>query len=234
MPIEEEGDEVAVEETPAAWDGSVDTLLTQPWVPEDARPHLEKHLASHREATSRRDFLDQVFAADDRTAELTQQLDTTRAELTSLKEALGKTEQERDGYRERENEAAAGKEIERLKAAYPDIFTEKDEADDTTWHRAWEQFYKLLEAGYPEDKAVKMARAYLPEDAASVLALAATPAAPPPPAERTVVVPKSVAAASRSSSSPSVTVNAAEASEDLEARMTRLEREERQRLGQRA
>lgn len=244
----EEGEEVVetpetetpAEEAPPAWDGSVDTLLTQPWVPEDARPHLEKHLTSHREALTRRDFLDRVFAEDDRTAALTKELETTKGELASLKEALGQATEKVSTYEAKEQDAAADREVQRLRAAYPDIFIEADEADETKWHRAWEQFYKLTEAGYTEEQAAKMARALLPPgEGAAAPAPGAGGGAPAPvvtpvaPAKREVAVPKSVQAASRSSNNPSVMVNSAEANENLEARIRRMEQEERARQGMR-
>lgn len=227
---DEVGDEVAEQQdaAPESWDGGLDTLLTQPWVPEDARPHLEKHLATHQEVSRRRDFFEQVFAADDRTAELTKQLETTNSELASLREAFGQATEKVSSYETREAETAVDRQLADWRTKYPDIFTEKDEANDATWHRAWEQFYKLIDAGYPEEKAAQMARVYLPETSD-----ASTPAAPAPPRERVVEVPKSVAAAGRSSSSPSVTVNAAEANENLESRILRMEREERARQGMR-
>jgi hypothetical protein len=242
----EEGEEVAVEtlDAPAAWDGAMDSLLTQPWVPEDARPHLEKHLTEHRDATTRRDFLDRVYASDDKTATLSQELATTRAELTSLKEALGKTEKERDEYKGKattyeteRSKAEEDKEFARLLETYPDLFTE-DGDDEAKWHGAWREFYKLVEAGYSEDKAAKMARTMLPErpaaEPAAQAAPGAQPAAPaPPPTERKVTVPPSVAGASRSSASPSTTVNAAEANETFDQRVARMEAEEKakQKLG---
>lgn len=245
--FEEGGDDAPVEqseapaavEAPAPWDGSMDSLLTQPWVPEDARPHLERHLSAHRDAVVRRDFLNDVFAADDQTAALAKDLETTRAELASLREAMGKTEKERDDYRgkmtayEEERDAAAREQqIIGWREKYPDIFTEKDETNESSWHRAWEQFYNLLAAGYPEDKAAKMARAYLPDDAPAPAAPAAAAPSPTPaaPARREVAVPKGVAAASKGSASPAVTVNAAEANEGFEARVARMVREEEARL----
>lgn len=234
--VETPAEETTAEEAPPAWDGSVDTLLTQPWVPEDARPHLEKHLTSHRDALTRRDFLDRVFAEDDRTAALTKELETERAERASLKAALDKATEEVTSYRTKEQDAAADREVQRLRAAYPDIFIEPDEADESKWHRAWEHFYKLTEQGYTEQQAAKMARAFLPEGAVAPAQGAGGDApvvTPATPAKREVTVPPSVAAAGRSSNNPSVTVNSAEANENFEQRTLRMEREERARAGMR-
>jgi hypothetical protein len=227
---DEVGEEVAEQQdaAPESWDGAIDTLLTQPWVPEDARPHLEKHLAAHQDVSRRRDFFEQVFAADDRTAELTKRLETTNSELASLKEAFGQATEKVSSYETREAEVDGDRQLADWRGKYPDIFTEKDESDDTTWHRAWEHFYKLIDAGYPEERAAQMARVYLPDTS-----VASTPAAPAPPRERVVEVPAAVRAASRGSASPSVTVNSAEANENLESRILRMEREERARQGMR-
>ena len=216
----------------ADWDGSLDSLVAQPWIPESARQHLERHLDDYATTRTRADFLHRMFEADDRTAELTK-------ELESLRQAMSAATKERDDWRSkaadyetRVTEVEDDREFERLKAAYPDIYDDcrPDEKNKDAYTGAWPMMLDLMVRGYDEETAAKMARTFLPASAPSTTSAPAAPA-PSAPTPRQVEVPKSVAAASRGGNNPSSTVNAAEANESFEQRVRRMMREAQEREG---
>lgn len=224
-PAVEATPEPAAVEAPPEWDGDINSLVSQPWVPESARAHLSRHLEEVESARTRADFLTRMFDADDANAEVSK-------ELESLRKSLGDLTQERDGlrgeldtYRQQVMEIEEDREYDRLKAAYPDIFDDcrTDEKNPDAYTGAWPMLLDLMVRGYDEDTAARLARSLLP-------AAPAAPAAPQAQSERRQVqVPPSVAAASRGGSNPSSTVNAAEANENFEQRTRRLMDEARAR-----
>lgn len=205
------------------WDGNVDSLLTQPWIPENAREHLSRHLDEYTMTRTRADFLHRMFEADDRTAEMTR-------ELESLRQAMNGLNKERDEWRGRASEyeskimeAEDDREFERLKGSYPDIFDDckPDEKDSEKYVGAWPMFLDLMVRGYDEDTAVRLARSLLPNQQIQAASTA--------PQKREVQVPPAIAAASKGGNNPSSTVNAAEANESFEQRVRRLQSEARDR-----
>jgi chromosome segregation ATPase len=231
-----EGVDLAPAGDVAAWDGSLDTLDAQPWVPEEARSHIARHREEYTTTKSRTDFLDRMFAADDRTAELTKVLSEREGELASLKKALEDTGKDRDalrgritGYESEREEAQREQQFTHLKTNYADIYADchEDPKDSENFTGAWPTFIDLLVKGYSEDMAAKLARGMLAAPAQAGAGEAAPGAFAP--RTRQVVVPPSVAAASRTTNSPTNVVNAAEASEDFDKRARRLENEARAR-----
>lgn len=215
---------VASEAAPPEWDGDIQSLSQQPWVPEGARQHLERHLEDFTLTRTRADFLARMFEADDANAEVSK-------EVESLRKALGDLTSERDGlrgeldtYRQQVTEIEEDREYNRLKGAYPDIFDDckVDEKNPDAYTGAWPMLLDLMVRGYDEDTAVRLARSLIPSQQTSTPAPVATE-------RRSVQVPPSVAAASRGGSNPSSTVNAAEANENFEQRTRRLMEEARAR-----
>jgi len=213
---------VASEPAPPEWDGDINSLASQPWVPEGARQHLSRHLEDFTLTRTRADFLARMFEADDANAEVSKEVD-------SLRKALGDLTQERDGlrgeldtYRQQVTEIEEDREYDRLKSAYPDIFDDcrADEKNPEAFTGAWPMMLDLMVRGYDEETAARLARSLLPA-AAPAASVAAAPA-PAQSERRTVQVPPSVAAASRGGNNPSSTVNAAEANENFEQRTRRL------------
>ena len=212
----DEGADAPVEETthadPAedsAWDGKWETLLTQKWVPEAARPHLEALHKDFSERSTQMEFLQKFFDADDSTA-------AALREVESLKTALGKAEgvqKEFDEYRGKVEEERTTAVFQRLRATYADIFDEKHTKQDEKgeWQGPWRHFYTLLDSGADEETAAKMVRATLPQEG--------------PPKTREVKIPPAIAAANLSAHTPSATVNSKEANENFEQRAERMERE---------
>jgi hypothetical protein len=177
----------AVEPASAApeWDGSWDKLDVQPWwksVPEGAR----KHFSTLKE---RRDYLDDLFKADDAVAPL-------QTEIGSLKEALGSKDAEIGTWKSKYEETAsrlsemeATSRLREIETKFPDIYAdfEFDEKTGEPTGGALLRFKKLVDAGFADDEAAKMVRATMP-------AAAPAPEAPKPPAPRDVKPPPSVAA----------------------------------------
>lgn len=230
-PMESPASEPA--EAPAAeWDGSIDSLVSQPWVPESARQHLERHLDDYSTTRTRADFLHRMFEADDRTAELAKELD-------SLRQAMEAASKERDEWRGKASEYETrilevedDREFDRLKNAYPDIYDDcrPDEKNPDNYTGAWPMFLDLAVRGYDEETAAKLARALLP---AQTIAPATAPstATASSTTKREVQLPPSVRAASKGGNNPSSTVNAAEANESFDQRVRRMMAEAREREG---
>lgn len=217
---------VASEPAAASWDGSLDSLVTQPWVPEDAREHLNKHIEDYTLTRTRADFLHRMFDADDRTAELAKELET-------LRQAMGTASKERDdwkskatNYESRITEVEDDREFDRLKSAYPDIYDDcrPDGKTPDAFTGAWPMMLDLMVRGYDEETAAKMARTFLPASAP-----APEPTQAAAPAQPTRQLPPSIRAASRGGNNPSATVNASEANETFDQRVRRMMSEARDR-----
>ena len=222
-------DDVQVEASPS-WDGSLDSLVGQPWVPEDAREHLTRHLDDYTSTRTRADFLSRMFEADDRTAELSKELD-------SLRQAMDAASKERDEWKGRATEYETrfaevedDREFERLKAAHPDIYADchEDANNPEGFTGAWPMMLDLMVRGYDEATAAKLARAMIATGAGSSAAPAQVEAFVPEQSQQKVL-PPSIRAASRGGNNPSSTVNAAEANESFDQRVRRLMAEARDR-----
>lgn len=221
------------EEAPATdWDGELESLVKQPWVPDSARQHLERHLDDYATTRTRADFLHRMFEADDRTAELTKELESLRQAMDSASRERDEWKGKASQYETRMTEVEDDREFERLKAAYPDIYEDcrPDEKNPDSYAGAWPMFLDLAVRGYDEETAAKLARALLPATSANQApAVASTPA--PTSTKREVQLPPSVLAASKGGNNPSSTVNASEANENFEQRVRRMMAEAREREG---
>jgi chromosome segregation ATPase len=211
------------QEVASEWDGNVESLLDQPWVPESAKTYLSQHLDDYTMTRTRADFLNRMFEADDRTSEMTR-------ELSSLRQAMDAAAKERDEWRGRATEyetkvmeVEEEKEFSRLQSTYPDIFDDckSDEKTPDKFVGAWPTFLDLLVKGYDEDTAARLSRALISNQSA--------PTATATQGRREVQLPPSVAAASKGGNNPSSTVNAAEANESFEQRVRRMQEEARSR-----
>lgn len=222
--------DAAPAEASPSWDGSLDSLANQPWVPEDAREHLTRHLDDYASTRTRADFLSRMFEADDRASEIYK-------ELESLRQAMDAASKERDEWKGRATEYETrfaevedDREFERLKAAHPDIYADchEDANNPEGFTGAWPMLLDLMVRGYDEATAAKLARAMISAEtnapSSSTQVEAPVPASPP---QKTL--PPSVRAASRGGNNPSATVNAAEANESFDQRVRRLMAEARDR-----
>jgi hypothetical protein len=208
------------------WDGSLESLVNQPWVPETARSHLERHLDDYTTTRTRADFLHRLFEADDRTADMARELDTLRQAMSAAEKERDEWRGKASTYEEQFREVEEDREYDRLKNAYPDIFEDchADEKNPEEFKGAWPMFLDLTVRGYDEETAAKLARAMLP--ATAPMAGASAESAP---TKRDVAIPPSVKAASRGGNNPSSTVNAAEANETFDQRVKRMMAEARDR-----
>lgn len=208
------------------WDGSIESLVSQPWVPEAAREHLSRHLDDYTSTRTRADFLHRLFEADDRTADMARELETLRQAMSAAEKERDEWRGKASTYEEQFREVEEDREYDRLKNAYPDIFDDcqQDEQNPENFKGAWPMFLDLTVRGYDEETAAKLARAMLPAPAPTAGA-----AVESTPAKRDVAIPPSVKAASRGGNNPSSTVNAAEANESFDQRVKRLMAEARDR-----
>lgn len=209
------------------WDGSLESLVNQPWVPETARSHLEKHLDDYTTTRTRADFLHRLFEADDRTADMARELETLRKAMSAAEKERDEWRGKASTYEEQFREVEEDREYDRLKNAYPDIFEDcqQDENNPDDFKGAWPMFLDLTVRGYDEETAAKLARAMLPA-AAAPTAVAPVESAP---TKRQVELPPSIKAASRGGNNPSSTINAAEANETFDQRVKRMMAEARDR-----
>lgn len=218
----------ASEPAAASWDGSIDSLVTQPWVPEEAREHLNKHIEDYTLTRTRADFLHRMFDADDRTAELAKELETLRQAMSTASKERDDWKSKATSYESRITEVEDDREFDRLKSAYPDIYDDcrPDDKNPDAFTGAWPMMLDLMVRGYDEETAAKMARTFLP---ASASAPAPEPAPAAAPSQPTKQLPPSIRAASRGGNNPSATVNAAEANETFDQRVRRMMAEARDR-----
>lgn len=218
----------ASEPAAASWDGSIDSLVTQPWVPEEAREHLNKHIEDYTLTRTRADFLHRMFDADDRTAELAKELETLRQAMSTASKERDDWKSKATSYESRIAEVEDDREFDRLKSAYPDIYDDcrPDDKNPDAFTGAWPMMLDLMVRGYDEETAAKMARTFLP---ASASAPAPEPAPAAAPQQPTKQLPPSIRAASRGGNNPSATVNAAEANETFDQRVRRMMAEARDR-----
>ena len=208
------------------WDGSLDSLVSQAWVPDSAREHLSRHLEDYESTRTRADFLHRLFEADDRTAEMAKELDTLRQAMSAREQELNDWRTRASTYEEQIREVEEDREYDRLKSEYPDIFEDcrADEKDPENFTGAWPMFLDLTVRGYDEATAAKLARALLPATSTT------TPSAPAVAEQRReVALPPSIKAASRGGNNPSSTINAAEANESFDQRVRRMMAEARDR-----
>lgn len=222
-----ETSEPTADSTPAPdWDGSLDSLVSQAWVPDSAREHLSRHLEDYESTRTRADFLHRLFEADDRTAEMAKELDTLRQAMSAREQELNDWRTRASTYEEQIREVEEDREYDRLKSQYPDIFEDchPDEQNPENFKGAWPMFLDLTVRGYDEETAAKLARALLPATSAT------TPSAPAVAEQRReVALPPSIKAASRGGNNPSSTINAAEANESFDQRVRRMMAEARDR-----
>lgn len=220
-------------DTPTAtdWDGNIESLVSQPWVPDSAREHLTKHLDEYSTTRTRADFLHRMFEADDRTAELAKELESLRQAMDSASKERDEWKGKASQYETRIMEVEDDREFERLKSAYPDIYDDcrPDEKNPDNYTGAWPMFLDLAVRGYDEETAAKLARALLPTQTSAPTTAMAT--AVPAATRREVQLPPSVLAASKGGNNPSSTVNAAEANESFDQRVRRMMAEAREREG---
>lgn len=213
-------DAASSQEVASEWDGNVESLLNQPWIPESAKTYLSQHLEDYTMTRTRADFLHRMFEADDRTAEMSRELDSLRKAMDGLNKERDEWRGRATEYESKVTEVEEEKEFSRLQSAYPDIFDDcrPDEKDPEKFVGAWPLFLDLTVKGYDENTAAKLARAILPS------------AVPQNTQQkREVSVPPSIAAASRGGNNPSSTVNASEANESFEQRVRRMQEEARSR-----
>lgn len=189
-------------DTPSEWDGTFDTLSTQPWytgIPEKARPHFQ----SWHEATSERDFYKKIADGDpDKSAYMAErEADKTRlADLERQLAEAGQSKKDLEELRAKITEEKVMQEFAEVRKTYPDIVDHENP-------KVFDAFMDLLEAGKSQAVAARMVRAEFeiapaPAPSASAAQPSGNTSASAPTKTREVVLPKSEQAMSDTSNTP--------------------------------